>query len=145
MAHSSVFDAETRRYLEALPAVARVTDSRIYYTTQFREQAMQRYGKGDSPCRIFTDAGMSPKLIGYKRIERAFARWRASSHIMISQGSEGRRGTSEDDAQSSAGDPQVDLCVKLIGQQSLEIAELKRQIEALREQLAGNGSTASDI
>lgn len=139
MANSTAFSAETRRYLETLPAVARVTDSRIYYTTEFRTHAMERYAGGDSPSRIFADAGMSPKLIGYKRIERAFARWREASDVMPARREERRQNAVADDGRVDDVGSQADLCIELIGRQSLEIAELKRQIEVLRERLADNG------
>lgn len=37
---------------------------------------MERYAVGESPAGIFREAGLDPALIGYKRIERAIARWR---------------------------------------------------------------------
>ena len=38
---------------------------------------MRRYHEGESPTKIFNDAGLYSSLIGYKRIERCIARWRA--------------------------------------------------------------------
>lgn len=73
------FTQTEMHYLRMLPAVANVTSSRITYSDDFREAATARYLRGDSPVRIFRDAGLDPKLIGYKRIERAFARWRGSA------------------------------------------------------------------
>ena len=35
------------------------------------------YEKGEKPGKIFADAGLSSQLIGYKRIERCCARWKA--------------------------------------------------------------------
>ena len=35
-----------------------------------------RYHAGESPVELFREAGLDPSLIGYKRIERCFARWR---------------------------------------------------------------------
>lgn len=67
----------TRTYLRSLPAVSEVSGERIYYSLAFRREAMRRYAAGDSPVRIFREAGLDPKVIGYKRIERCFARWRA--------------------------------------------------------------------
>lgn len=67
------------RYLRSLPAVANVTASRITYADAFRDKATERYNSGDSPTRIFREAGLGPEIIGYKRIERAFARWKSQS------------------------------------------------------------------
>lgn len=66
-------------YLKMLPAVRDVTSSRISYSDEFRESATRRYLAGESPVEIFREAGLDPRLIGYKRIERAFARWRGSA------------------------------------------------------------------
>ena len=63
-------------YLKMLPAVRDATSSRISYSDEFRESATRRYLAGESPVKIFREAGLDPRLIGYKRIERAFARWR---------------------------------------------------------------------
>lgn len=69
-------DQETRERLERLDAVRKTTETRIYYTDGFRERTMERYRNGDKPSVIFRDAGLDPKLIGGKRIERCIARWR---------------------------------------------------------------------
>ena len=37
---------------------------------------MCRYNAGESPSAIFREAGLDPKLIGYKRVERCIARWK---------------------------------------------------------------------
>ena len=37
---------------------------------------MCRYNAGESPSAIFREAGLAPKLIGYKRVERCIARWK---------------------------------------------------------------------
>lgn len=66
---------EERAYLESLPAVRRVRDGRIYYERRFRDACVKRYLAGESPVAMFREAGLSPVMIGYKRIERCFARW----------------------------------------------------------------------
>lgn len=63
-------------YLRSLRAVARVSNGRIRYTEAFKRECMRRYGAGESPAKIFRDAGLDSSLIGYKRIERCIARWR---------------------------------------------------------------------
>lgn len=82
MIHSRRKFTQTQmHYLRMLPAVANVTSSRITYSDEFRDAATARYLRGDSPVRIFRDAGLDPKLIGYKRIERAFARWKGRERV----------------------------------------------------------------
>lgn len=75
LAGAAPFGEREREYLESLPAVREVRGGRIYYSRAFREQCVQRYMDGESPVMLFREAGLDPKLIGYKRIERAFARW----------------------------------------------------------------------
>lgn len=73
----SKFTAKERAYLLSLPAVESVTKERIFYSKDFRKECMRRYNRGESPTRIFNEAGLYSSLIGYKRIERCIARWRA--------------------------------------------------------------------
>ena len=54
----------------------RATSRRITYTESFKHNCMRRYHAGESPVELFREAGLDPSLIGYKRIERCFARWR---------------------------------------------------------------------
>lgn len=72
------FTAKERAYLLTLPAVESVTQGRIFYTEEFKADCMRRYHEGESPARIFAEAGLFSDLIGYKRIERCVARWRES-------------------------------------------------------------------
>ena len=72
------FTAKERAYLLTLPAVESVTQGRIFYTEEFKADCMRRYHEGDSPARIFAEAGLYIDLIGYKRIERCVSRWRES-------------------------------------------------------------------
>lgn len=73
-----MFSPEEIRYLKSLPAVAEVTAKRITYTDEFKRYCIRRYNEGASPVRLFRDAGLDPALIGYKRIERCIALWRAA-------------------------------------------------------------------
>ena len=70
------FTAKERAYLSSLPAVKSVSASRIRYSDRFRVEVMCRYNAGESPSAIFREAGLDPKLIGYKRVERCIARWK---------------------------------------------------------------------
>lgn len=71
------FTTKERAYLMSLPAVESVTFERIFYAEKFKAECMRRYHAGESPTKIFNDAGLYSSLIGYKRIERCIARWRA--------------------------------------------------------------------
>lgn len=62
--------------LSGLDAVAWVTRTRITYTDSFKREAIERYRQGESPVRIFREAGLDPRIIGNKRIERCIARWK---------------------------------------------------------------------
>lgn len=73
-------------YLRGLPAVERVTPLRIVYTDDFKRACLSRYLMGDSPVRMFREAGLSPELVGYKRIERCFSRWRADAERILGSG-----------------------------------------------------------
>lgn len=69
---------EELQMLRDLPAVANVSKDRITYSNAFRQVCVIRYLAGESPTKIFREAGLPPELIGYKRIERSVARWKAA-------------------------------------------------------------------
>ena len=84
------FTKEQIAYLESLPAVAAASAVRITYTDEFKRSCLTSYYRGGSPVDLFRKAGLPPELIGYKRIERCFSRWRESaSEIFAGQGSVG--------------------------------------------------------
>lgn len=69
---------EELQMLRGLPAVANVSKDRITYSNAFKQVCVIRYLAGESPTKIFREAGLPPELIGYKRIERSVARWKAA-------------------------------------------------------------------
>ncbi|EFA22893.1 hypothetical protein [Bifidobacterium gallicum] len=73
------FNAKTRKYLWSLKAVDSVTQTRISYSAAFRDDCMRRYNAGESPAEIFREAGLDPKIIGYKRVERCISRWKQAA------------------------------------------------------------------
>ena len=75
---AEAFTSREQAYLSSLPAVEHVTSGRIYYTEAFKKECVRRYRAGESASRIFEEAGLSARLIGYKRIERSVARWNKS-------------------------------------------------------------------
>lgn len=74
--------------LRDLPAVANVSKDRITYSNAFKQVCVIRYLAGESPTKIFREAGLPPELIGYKRIERSVARWKAAVLKSVSGGSD---------------------------------------------------------
>ena len=82
---------------------------------------------GEKPTALFREAGLDPKLIGYKRIERAFARWRYMDRTPSS------RETSEAlpafKPAATASDPRD----KLISEQALRIRQLEEEIRILKQ------------
>ena len=69
---------EELQMLRDLPAVANVSKDRITYSNAFKQVCVIRYLAGESPTKIFREAGLPLELIGYKRIERSVARWKAA-------------------------------------------------------------------
>ena len=60
-------------YLNTLPAVERASMDRITYSKEFQVRCMAQYLRGNGPTSIFASAGLDPKIMGGKRIERAIA------------------------------------------------------------------------
>ena len=50
---------------------------RVAFTAKTRKYL--GYAEGGSPAAIFREAGLDPKIIGYKRVERCIARWKAEN------------------------------------------------------------------
>lgn len=59
------------RLVTLSPAVDHVRGDRIYLTDGFRVHLLARLDAGDSPSRVFAEAGLPSSVIGGKRIERA--------------------------------------------------------------------------
>lgn len=73
------FTQEEQVYLLSLSAVEAIADDRIIvYSLTFKKNCLKRYFAGDRPAQIFADAGLPKELVGYKRIERSFSRWKES-------------------------------------------------------------------
>lgn len=146
------FTAKERAYLASLPAVESVSASHIRYADSFRIEVMCRYNAGESPAAIFREAGLDPKLIGYKRIERCIARWKKQEERDHRGGERASRDDLRiirhhdlmgDDAQSSEMESQemlskltqaqliINQCDELIAKQALRIDELERVLRKL--------------
>ena len=70
------FTDEQMRLLKGNDAISEVSRTRIYYREWFQLQTIMKNRLGMGPTRIFTEAGLPPSLVGYKRIERCMSRWR---------------------------------------------------------------------
>ena len=59
------------------------THRRRLVAKEFQVRCMAQYLRGNGPTSIFASAGLDPKIMGGKRIERAIARWKADPKIML--------------------------------------------------------------
>lgn len=84
MRSGEAFSDEEIQLLRGLPAVSNVTRDRITYSDTFRQVCTIRYLAGESPTKIFREAGLPPELVGYKRIERSVARWKEAAIKSVS-------------------------------------------------------------
>lgn len=64
--------------LKKNPNVVDVDETRIIYSNEFKLHFVEEYMTGKKPRQIFCEAGLDPKILGGKRIERAAARWKES-------------------------------------------------------------------
>lgn len=124
-------------YLNTLPAVERASADRITYPHDFQVRCMAQYLRGNGPTSIFASAGLDPKIVGGKRIERAIARWKADSQIML----EAR------DFANASGSDQHDL---LVLTQSMTIKWLEKKVIDLQTRInaletVGNTDTVTMI
>ena len=109
-------------YLNTLPAVERASMDRITYSRDFQVRCMAQYLRGNGPTSIFASAGLNPKIVGSKRIERAIARWKADPQIML-------------EAQSFANEAAADQRDLLVISQSMTIAWLEKKVMDLQKQI----------
>ncbi len=73
---SIVFPEPILSELKANPNIMYVNNAGyIYYSRPFKEHFVKEYLEGKSAITIFREAGLSPEVLGTKRIERAKERW----------------------------------------------------------------------
>ena len=126
------FTAGERAYLQSLAAVDEVDGrSRIHYADWFRVGCMRRYRAGEKPVAMFREAGLDPKLIGYKRIERAFARWRHADRTPPSGATAKPNPKPASRLKPTA--PASDPRDRLIAAQALRIQELEEELRSLKQ------------
>lgn len=125
-----MFSPEEQAYLRTLPAVSEITDRRIMYSEAFKRDCLRRYDNGESPVAMFREAGLDPTLIGHKRIECCFARWRKNERLRQQDLTPNTESTTFAPLAKSDGDS-VDLRDLMIVQQAKLIEELEEKIRVL--------------
>ena len=139
------FTPEEKQYLASLPAVDYVTDTKIFYNNAFQISCIARYYTGEKPQNIFESAGLYTSMIGYKRVERAFARWKenhakdrmtqiVSGHIPdpthVKQSRQGRKRMNNPE---TAHERVLREKNETIAYQARQIEKLRIEVEALKE------------
>uniref|UniRef100_UPI0019D3F79C HTH domain-containing protein n=1 Tax=Bifidobacterium biavatii TaxID=762212 RepID=UPI0019D3F79C len=144
------FTREQVRHLATLPAVVHVTENRITYSTRFKQACIVAMNDGESPMRVFERYGLTPDIIGRKRIERCANRWRGEADSILGLT------TAEDDPlpsptqlddNANMHDPAIrpgDLRDQIIAQQSNYISMLERELASLRQENERLASAASN-
>ena len=118
-------------YLRALPAVESVTQNRITYSRDFQISCMRRYLDGERPSSIFTSAGLSPAIVGRKRVERNIARWKVDPDIMAAAKGEGTEGPLSSETRERL----VSVQLGQIRSLTCQVLELKDRVDILERQL----------
>ncbi len=132
------------------PAVERVTDRRIYLSMPFRAHLLACVDRGESPTAVFREAGLDPKMIGYKRVERATAHARRSRPVRdwLERNGDMWDGDSAPPLQSgvdpTAGGEEVDVFRILIAV-SNRCTELQRRVEMLSARLEAVERGSGDV
>lgn len=146
------FSSREIQYLESLPAVERVGHDRIIYRDGFKRDCVRRYAAGESPTKIFRNAGLDSSLIGYKRIERCISRWKRTIRFdedeltgevdytippeqRWSRGSRAQSRGNDSKAEIAPIIGEPDVWRLIIAQQARRIESLEQELERLRAQL----------
>ena len=58
------------------PYVAKIVDTRIIYTEEFRQRFIKEYKEGRDAKSIFADAGFDTDVLGRNRIRETRNNWR---------------------------------------------------------------------
>jgi len=64
------FTEEQQAILRKNPYVAKVSETSITYTVEFKEQFYREYKAGNMPSVILRDMGFDPHVLGKKRLDR---------------------------------------------------------------------------
>ena len=119
-----------RRAIGRSPAVTQVTDKRISLCLLFSAHLLACVSRGESPTAVFRAAGLDPKLIGGKRIERVTAHVRESKTVCDWLESHGDV-WGDDPVSSVAPGGDADDVFRILLAVSARCNELQRQIDLL--------------
>ena len=112
------------------PNVQTATPRRITYTDEFKRHFVEQYRIGKRPSEIFTEAGFSVDVLGYKRIERASDRWRTMNN-------DGKFGGQMDPVDVHQDRRRGEMSLNsLLAQQEDEIFRLRKENLELKNKLA---------
>ncbi|PJM74343.1 hypothetical protein CS006_03295 [Bifidobacterium primatium] len=125
-----MFLEEEIDYLNSLPAVRHATQARITYEDAFKLECLRRDRRGESPARIFREAGLGSELVGSKRIERCMSRWRSDPNLQTALE---RYDESTRVLAATGGTDPRDI---LIREQATRIAALEIEVRRLRALLS---------
>lgn len=70
---------EEIKILKENPYVKDVNENRVLYTNEFKALFTEEYFNGKKLMAIFVEAGFDVSILGSKRIERVYARWREAN------------------------------------------------------------------
>lgn len=138
------------------PAVSKVTDRKIYLSMPFKAHLLACVSRGGSPSAVFRAAGLDPKVIGYKRIERATAHVRGSRPVRDWLERNGDvwdetprprfDGIVTDDVTArDGGDSGVDEVYRILMAVSNRCNELQRRVEILSARLEAVERGSGDV
>ena len=132
MRGGGVFSDEEIQLLRELPAVANVTHNRITYSDAFKQVCTIRYLAGESPTKIFREAGLPPErykrtLVTRRNLDNMASGVPDSSVPVMSEGAVG--------AHVSIGALDGDTANIIIKQQARCIDELERANASLLDKL----------
>ena len=119
-------------YLRTLPAVESVTENRITYARAFQIDCMRRYLRGERPSSIFIAAGLSPSVVGHKRVERNIARWKHDEQIMR----EAKRAEETETGAEDVRDRVVETHLGKIQSLTCQIMVLSERVDKLEKMVA---------
>lgn len=73
------FSDQDKVELLKAPAILKVSDTNVSYSTSFKLQAIEAYFNGKTPLKIFTDANINVNILGRDNPEKCLSRWRKKS------------------------------------------------------------------
>lgn len=133
MAEKDVYSDAVVEILKDNPNVFSITNRKIVYTLEFKQKVISEAEKGKRSTQIFSEAGLTPELVGRKRI------YEALKHIKMQaeseQGLKKPRGKSREDlmkefAEKDLSKQKTDESIKELQDR---IAHLEQVVEFLKK------------